>query len=203
MEMACIGQAKVALFLLFSLHTGRGWKIHLGSLDPFFLTHTPLPALGLRLSSLFCAPLQPVHWWWRRLCFPTERLWLSSGPADGGHHAGCLLHHGPALVCGSNCPVHHTREQPQTRIWVLCSWRTTQVLGHPRTKSDRPYDLCVDGLLSLHDNHIKGNYLFTHYVNIEYLIRVRNSVIRYWKYSDKPNRYTYRYLSWESFTLAE
>lgn len=134
--LAYFGQAKVSLFFSVpSKPEGAG----------IFLAHCSMP-----------------NWWWWRLCFPTERLWLPPGPANGGHHVGCLLHHGPALVCGCNCPVHHTCEQPQTGIWVLRSWRTAQVLGHPRTESDRPYDFCADGLLSLHDDYIKGNHSFIH-----------------------------------------
>lgn len=45
--LACVGQAKVSLFLLCSLQTRRRWKILLESLDLFFLIHTCLPALGL------------------------------------------------------------------------------------------------------------------------------------------------------------
>ena len=60
--MACIRQGKVSLFLLCSLQTRRGWKTHLGSLDPFFLTHTLPPVLGLRLLAHCSVPhySQPI-----------------------------------------------------------------------------------------------------------------------------------------------
>lgn len=158
-----MGQAKVSFFSSLFPPNQEGLEDSSGIPGPLLpYLYSPSCFGPGTLSSLFYAPLPQAHGWWQRLCFPTERLWLPPGPADGGHHAGCLLHHGPALVCGCNRPVHHAREQPQARIWVLCSWRTTQVLGHQRTESDRSYDLCADGLLSLHDGHIKGNYSFPH-----------------------------------------
>lgn len=87
---------------------------------------------------------------------PTERLWLPPGPAHGGRHAGSLLHHGPALVCGRDRPVHYPCEQPQAGIRMLCPRGAAQVLGHPGTESHRAYDLRADGLLSLHDSCLKG-----------------------------------------------
>lgn len=40
---------------------------------------------------------------------PTERVWLSSGPAGCVDHAGHLLSDGSAVVCGRNCPLHLSR----------------------------------------------------------------------------------------------
>ena len=159
---ACVRPAKVSLSSLFPPNQ-EGLEDSAGISGPLpSYPYTPSCFGPETLSSLSYVPLQPAHWWWRRLCFPTERMWLPPGPADGGRHAGCLLHHGPALVCGCDCPVHHTCEQPQTGIWVLCPWRTAQILGYPRTESNGPYDLCADGLLSLHDSYIKGNRSFIH-----------------------------------------
>lgn len=51
-----------------------------------------------------------------------ERVWLPSGlvcavPADSS-----LLHHGSALVCGRDRPVHQPRQLSEAGVGVRCAW---------------------------------------------------------------------------------
>lgn len=140
---------QTSLFLLCFLLTRRAVRI-LQTLFPTLLLAFSLKPLAHHYRTCFSRLTEGA-------CFPTERLWLPSGPADGGHHAGRLFHHGTALVCGCDCPVHHTCEQPQAGVCVLCPWGAAQVPGHPRAESYGPYDLRADGLLGLHDSCPKGN----------------------------------------------
>ncbi|XP_028282013.1 sodium bicarbonate cotransporter 3 isoform X8 [Parambassis ranga] len=80
-----------------------------------------------------------------------ERLRLSPGPAGGGADAGRVLHHGPAVVRGSDRALHLPRQQPEAGVGVRGARRAAQVPGHQRAESHRLHDLCPDGLLRLHD----------------------------------------------------
>lgn len=148
--MTHIGQAVISVFLLHSLLTGTVVRI-LWILPSLHLLALRLKSLALR-SAASCSQLPDGD------SFPTERLWLPSGPADGGRHAGGLLHHGSALVCGCNRPVHYTREQPQAGVGMLCPGGAAQVPGHPRTESHGPHDLRAHGLLGVHDSGLAGIY---------------------------------------------
>lgn len=46
----------------------------------------------------------------------TERLWVPSGPADGGRDARRVFNHGSAVVCGGHRPVHLPRQQLEAGI---------------------------------------------------------------------------------------
>lgn len=87
----------------------------------------------------------------------TERLWLSPGSVDGGHHAGGMLHYGPAMVCGCHSPLHHSCQQPEAGIRMLRSRRTTQISWHQRTAGDRAHDFYSYGFISFYDQYSEGN----------------------------------------------
>lgn len=87
----------------------------------------------------------------------TERLWLSPGSANGGHHAWGVLHYGPAVVCGRHSPLYHSCQQPEAGIRMLCSRRTTQVSRHQGAESDWAHDFYSYGVLSFYDQHSEGN----------------------------------------------
>lgn len=104
--------------------------------------------------------------------FLTERLWIPSGPINGGCHAWCVLHHGPAMVCGCHCPLHHSCQQPKTGIRMFSSRRTAQIPWHSGAKSYRAYDFYSYGFISLYDQYSEGNkiclYEFERRQNIIY-----------------------------------
>lgn len=98
----------------------------------------------------------------------TERLWLSPGSVNGGSHARGLLHYGPAMVCGCHSSLHHSCQQPQARIRVLCSRRTTQVSRHSGAEGDRAHDFYSYGFIRFHDQHSEGNEIIIHMFNISF-----------------------------------
>lgn len=87
----------------------------------------------------------------------TERLRVPSGPINGGFNAGSVLHHGPAVVCGRHCPLHHSRQQPETGIRMFSSRRTTQISWHSGAKGYGAFDFYSYGFISLYDQHSEGN----------------------------------------------
>lgn len=87
---------------------------------------------------------------------PTERLWLSSGPAGGVGHVGHLFHRGSAVVCRRHRALHLSRQQPEGGVWLLCSRRTAEIPGHSGTADHRTHDLCPHGLFCLHDLSAEG-----------------------------------------------
>lgn len=87
----------------------------------------------------------------------TERLWVPSGSIDGGYHAWGVLHHGPAVVCGCHCPVHHSCQQLKTGIRMFSSRRTAQVSWHSGAKGYWAYDFYSYGFISLYDQYSEGN----------------------------------------------
>lgn len=86
----------------------------------------------------------------------TEGLWLPPGPADRGHHAGHLLHHGPAVVRGGHRALHLPRQQPEGGVGLLCARRAAQVPGHPGAARHRLPHLHAHGLLGVHDLGAQG-----------------------------------------------
>lgn len=81
----------------------------------------------------------------------TEKLWVPSGPADGGGDAGCVLHHGLAMVRSSHRVVHLTCEQPEAGVGELSSGGAASLPGHQRAEAHRPAHLLAHGLLGVHD----------------------------------------------------
>lgn len=123
-----------------------------GCILTFVLVYWQLPSpvwKGCILLSLFPA------------C-PTERVWLSSGPAGCVDHAGHLLSDGPAVVCRRNCPLHLSRQQPEGGVWLLRSGSTASVPGHSGTTGHRGHDICPHGLFCFHDVSAQGEIYKTH-----------------------------------------
>lgn len=87
-----------------------------------------------------------------------ERLWLPPGPAGGGGDAGCVLHHGPAVVRGGDRALHLPRQQSETGVGVRGAGRAAKVPGHQRAESHGLHDLRPDGLLRLHDLRPQGEH---------------------------------------------
>lgn len=83
-------------------------------------------------------------------------MWVPPGPLHGGCDAWGVLSDGAALVCGRDRPLHHPREQPQTGVRLLSSWRTAQIFGDTRAEGHGTDDLCAHGLLRLLDCCVKG-----------------------------------------------
>lgn len=90
---------------------------------------------------------------------PTERLWLSPGPAGGVHHAGHLLRDGSALVRRRHRPLHLPREQPEGGVGLLGPGSAASLPGHPGAAGHRLHDLCPHGLLRVHDLSAQGETL--------------------------------------------
>lgn len=88
--------------------------------------------------------------------YPTERLWLSPGFDDSGNNAGCVLHHGPAVVRGCYRPLHLAREQPEGGVGLLRSGRVAKVPGHPGAAGHWVLDLYAHGLFCFYDIGTQG-----------------------------------------------
>ena len=78
-------------------------------------------------------------------------MWLPSGPFDRRDFDRHLLHRRFAMVCGSNCVVHDSRQFPEDGIRMCCSWRKAAVSRSPRTTGHTHYDLRPDRCLRLFD----------------------------------------------------
>lgn len=87
-----------------------------------------------------------------------EGLWLPPGPSGGGGDAGRVLHHGPAVVRGSNRALHLPRQQSEAGVGVRGARRAAEVPGHQRAEGHRLHDLRPDGLLRLHDLSPQGEH---------------------------------------------
>lgn len=87
-----------------------------------------------------------------------ERLWLPPGSAGGGRDAGCVLHHGPAMVCRCDRALHFSRQQPEGGVGERRARRAAKVLGHQRAAGHRLHDLHHDGLLRLPDLCPEGEH---------------------------------------------
>lgn len=88
-----------------------------------------------------------------------ERLWLPPGSAGGSRDAGCVLHHGPAVVRRCDRALHLSCQQPEGGVGERRARRAAKVLGYQRAASHRLHDLHHDGLLRLPDLCPEGEHL--------------------------------------------